>query len=586
MRHLLIGTFVLALPSVAQAQLTIVSTEDHAATATAAASTTLVVDAELGAATAMVSANADAQLRQAAPQLYAPIDLGVVRYHDPNTTVDAITWHRASDTELGVTVRAHVRARQDHRTLTFSWAADGVVALANVTLEARVPIAFTEAGGVQLTLVGDTLAVEPQLASLGGQTVPLEGQTLGARTIDENPFAGRHLRATGVTITGVDGTVAHARIAAISTTTPVVTAPIAPAPSVPVAPASAPAVSSSTTSGGSSTSELVMTTPTATLPSAPDVSSVPLTGTHPTSRYVDAHCVDGMYAEPLPDPSADIHDLLAAYDAAAVASFVDSVLARRYPFGRAQVTRGRATGTDCLAQFAPDTSSAEAVIRQLDTVVHECGHLADNVLSPMGANSYIVQASLTLAGARGDTTTRGGATFPRNAIHMDDFQASRPWCPDGTFRMDCDPYAHIYLDGTPDDAVFHSGDQGFNMLLEEVTQYVNSLATGYAFGDVTQASGIRDSDRDGILTALWYMQRYLHLARTSTSYASAYDWLLHGDSGRWRRAILTIWGRAWLYLEATSSMSFLGLADTQIASLVTAPELLEEIARVRAVECP
>ena len=43
-----------------------------------------------------------------------------------------------------------------------------------------------------------------------------------------------------------------------------------------------------------------------------------------------------------------------------------------------------------------------------------------------------------------------------------------------------DNYANVYLDGDPDDDEFDGGDQGFNSLLEETLQYVNSLATGYA----------------------------------------------------------------------------------------------------------
>jgi hypothetical protein len=219
-RTMLLG-LVLLVPCSAHAQLTVVSTEAHPATASTPASTTLVVNGELGAATAMLSANADAQLREAAPQVYAPIDLGIVRYHDTSTVVDSITWRRASDTELGVTVRAHVRAHQEHRTLTLTWVGDGVVNLANVTLEARVRVEFTPSGGVHLVVLGDTMSVQPQLtglSSLGEQAVPLNGQQLGDRTVDTNPLASHHLRGTAVQITGVDGTVAHATITAVPAT--------------------------------------------------------------------------------------------------------------------------------------------------------------------------------------------------------------------------------------------------------------------------------------------------------------------------------------------------------------------------------
>src|SRR6185295_4623626 len=128
-------------------------------TATTPATTELVVDGDLGVATAMLSANADAQLRAAAPQIYAPIDLGIVRYSETQTIVDSITWRRASDTELGVTIRAHVRATQEHRGLTLTWIRDGVVDLANVTLEARVRGDFTPAGSVHVVVLGDSITV-------------------------------------------------------------------------------------------------------------------------------------------------------------------------------------------------------------------------------------------------------------------------------------------------------------------------------------------------------------------------------------------------------------------------------------------
>ena len=214
---------VLALgaPCIASAQLTVVSSEAHAATAEQPASTALVVDGDLGVATAMLSQNADAQLREAAPQVYAPLDLGVVRYSDTTTIIDSITWRRASDTELGVTIRAHVRASQEHRSLTLSWIRDGVVSIAAVTLEARVRADFTPGGGAHVVVLGDTVSVSPQLtglSALGEQAVPLNGEQLGDRTIDENPFASRHLRATSLVITSVDGTTAHARITAVPTT--------------------------------------------------------------------------------------------------------------------------------------------------------------------------------------------------------------------------------------------------------------------------------------------------------------------------------------------------------------------------------
>lgn len=117
------------------------------------------------------------------------------------------------------------------------------------------------------------------------------------------------------------------------------------------------------------------------------------------------------------------------------------------------------------------------------------------------------------------------------------------------------------------------------MLFEEAVQYVNSLATAYAYSSELQSTGFTVTERDGILTFLWYLTRYLRLARMS--HPTAYQHILQGDGGCWRDALLTLWGRAWLYLEATATMSHLGIEDDTIETLVKAPELLEEIQRVR-----
>jgi len=82
-------------------------------------------------------------------------------------------------------------------------------------------------------------------------------------------------------------------------------------------------------------------------------------------------------------------------------------------------------------------------------------------------------------------------------------------------------------------------------VLEEATQYVNSLATALAFKDAF--AGSKSSDRDGILTFLWYIERYHLMARTEIP--SAYT-LLSGDAC-WRQATLSVWDRAWFYLDAT-----------------------------------
>src|SRR5690606_17662807 len=115
-----------------------------------------------------------------------------------------------------------------------------------------------------------------------------------------------------------------------------------------------------------------------------------------------------------------------------------------------------------------------------------------------------------------------------------------------------------YLDGNATDGTFESGDQGYNLLLEEAAQYVNSLATALAFED--QYERQRVSERDGILTFLWYIERYLAMARAE--YPEAYALL--SEDPCWRQATLTVWDRGWFYLAATAGNESLGLDDAAI----------------------
>ena len=291
---------------------------------------------------------------------------------------------------------------------------------------------------------------------------------------------------------------------------------------------------------------------------------------------VDPHCIDGLYAETLPPSSVAIQDLISAYAPANVGTFVDQLLARRYPFGQRQVTEARPM-RDCVTAFLADASTPEAVIvLSLDTIVHECGHIVDFGRSVSPVSTYVINPTLVLRASRGDTTARGGLTFARSELLTDAYQSLRPPC--GAMpSLRCDEYAALYLTG-------FSGTQGFNTVLEEAVQYTNSLATAYALNDIAATSGERTSQRDGILTFLWYIERYLHLARASDP--AAYDLLLNGSTGQWRQAILTVWGRAWLFLNATQGMSALGIGDAMIEALVMDPVLLDEINRLRRVECP
>ncbi|MGM0578405.1 MAG: hypothetical protein ACQEXJ_21955 [Myxococcota bacterium] len=322
-----------------------------------------------------------------------------------------------------------------------------------------------------------------------------------------------------------------------------------------------------------------------TLGPAPDAAD-PGTVTPPPLE-VDPECVDGQYTEPLPTPDASLQAAKAAYDGADPVSFIVQALDVRYPTGRWILEQGLAAEggfgpEDCVETFLGQTGSAEQVIGQLSTLVHECGHFADTGAGGFASATYLVTPDLTLScQGGGSRAAGGGTTFSRSLLTGDPYSPLLPPCEGGGGfgggGDGCDSYAPIYLDGDPDDGQFQSGDQGFDSLMEETVQYVNSLATGYAFHDHYAGSV---SERDGILTFLWYLERYLRLARLE--HPDTYATLT--DDPCWREAILTVWGRAWLYLDLTEDLPALGLDDDALLELVTAPELLQEIQRVREAE--
>lgn len=301
----------------------------------------------------------------------------------------------------------------------------------------------------------------------------------------------------------------------------------------------------------------------------------------PETNLVDPECVDGQYSEVLPNPAGDISPFVSGYSAGNVYDFIDGVLGARYATGQYLFVNGyNSQGgfpDNCLNYFLGDSSSASAVIGQLSTIVHECGHFLDMSTGGWGENGYHFTPDLVYTCTDGRTPDNGGGrTFARSLINNDEYAALHPPCANYT-DQGCDSYAAIYLNGDPNNGTFESGDQGYGMLHEETLQYINSLATSYAFtGELNYST----SARDGILTFLWYTMRYLRMARLEHPDAYA---LLTEDSC-WRDMILTTWGRAWLYLELTSGNRALGINDAFLETLVMEPDLLEEIQRLRDIE--
>jgi hypothetical protein len=288
-----------------------------------------------------------------------------------------------------------------------------------------------------------------------------------------------------------------------------------------------------------------------------------------TAPPADPLCDDGTWDEALPTDSASLSALIAGYDAAAFRGFIAGVLEARYPLGAHLVAEGVRVGGrlgDCVAFFAGDTSSPSAVMSSISTVVHECGHFLDVALSSSRVSHYSILADLSFS------CPRIGNDLARSRLNEDPYADLLP----------TDFYRDIYLNGDPDDDQFESGDQGFDMVLEEAAQYVNSLATDWALRD-QMGAGRSISARDGILTLLWYTMRYLRLARLEDP--ATYQAIL-GDPC-WREATLTVWNRAWFYLDLSEGLDALGIHDARLMELVGDPALRGEVEALREAHgCP
>ncbi|MDF2692983.1 MAG: hypothetical protein K0S65_1366, partial [Labilithrix sp.] len=289
-----------------------------------------------------------------------------------------------------------------------------------------------------------------------------------------------------------------------------------------------------------------------------------------------------QYTETLPT-NASLSGL--TFSEANASDFLLDALEKRFPLGKAIVEGGLSssiakTEGNCIDRFLSDTSSADVVLRQASTVVHECGHFYNGGEASGNKSAYILRpGELTFTCVNGDTTSRNGKTFARSLLRKDAYYTQRKACASNTEGRGCDIYAPIYLDGDASDSTFDSGDQGYNMVLEEASQYVNSLAAALAFED--QYKNRKASERDGILTFLWYIERYLAMARTEVP--EAYAFL--SEDACWRQATLSVWDRAWFYLRATEGKESLGIDDAELVALVNNSELTAEIDALRKLEC-
>lgn len=291
-------------------------------------------------------------------------------------------------------------------------------------------------------------------------------------------------------------------------------------------------------------------------------------------QWIDPNCTDGLYRETIHPNSGSIESIV--FNPNHLVGYYRAVLNVRHPDGVGLLNVGFSnSGGRCVSDYAGNPTTANRALRRLGLVLHECGHATNLNLSTFNSNTYVISPALSLTGSMGDTTTRNGMTFARSWIRVNGAPFNMLWAPCNGNTGNCDVYADNYLHGDPTDNEFQGGDQGFNLLMEELVQYINTLVASYAVADAYGSAST--SARDGVLAFLWYTERYLKMGRED--FPDAYAFIISNPS--WRTILLTLWGRAWLYLNHTQGHSAMGLYDDTIEPLVMDPNLLQEIQRVR-----
>lgn len=263
-------------------------------------------------------------------------------------------------------------------------------------------------------------------------------------------------------------------------------------------------------------------------------------------------CHPEAYNETLVNLDVSIDDLIAGYDQGNYQTFVIDSLKRRAPFGAWIVEEvKRSQDFDCVKEYAEQYAGMGA-LEMLDhatTVVHECAHALNMATWNGTTHDYFVRPD--------EVYQVPIITGPERRVIKD-------------YLLWEDTYSDVYLD--------LSGEQQFDMILEEVNGYINGLIVGVAFVDLAY-EGKKVSIRDGSATLLLYMAIYLHHTRLNDN--PVYQSIVNEEA--LRLAILTLWDRGKLALEIAAPYPEIGIEDAKI--LVELAKFSDEIKKVRTLHC-
>jgi hypothetical protein len=275
--------------------------------------------------------------------------------------------------------------------------------------------------------------------------------------------------------------------------------------------------------------------------------------------FIDPTCWDGIAyaAEPVPDRTIDVDDLIASYSPANLLPWTIEILNRRYPIGALGPAEAQADNDLPCFEVAFDTESptVQVALDALNTVVHECGHRLDG-------SRWVIRADLEYQCDESLTED----TPNRSIILSDEFEDLGPKGDSLDFLEE------VYLQGS-------SGEQNFSVFYTEYNQYVNQMGSAYAYYDETKEYNAADGSRG----FAWWLERYLRILRTQ--YKAEYD-KIAGDAC-WRQLMLANWGRMarrWDEI-AKANMTEFAIEETfQVEALVRQPQFLAEIEHLRVLD--
>jgi hypothetical protein len=274
---------------------------------------------------------------------------------------------------------------------------------------------------------------------------------------------------------------------------------------------------------------------------------------------IDPKCLDGISyaAEPIPDRTINVDDLIASYNANNLLPWVIQILNRRYPIGALGPSEAqKANDLPCFnVAFDTPMPSLQVALDALNTVVHECGHRLDG-------SRWVIRADLEYKCNESLTSN----TPPRSVIMSDEFEAIGPKGGSLDFLED------VYLKGS-------SGNQNFPVFYTEYNQYVNQMGSAYAYYDKTKEYNVADGSRG----FAWWLERYLRILRTK--YAAEYN-KIAGDAC-WRQLMLANWGRMarrWDEIRKANMREFAVDETFKVEALVNDPRFLPEIENLRVLD--